>query len=188
MGVAWLSHQLFVCLSSERSWSSRTDGPNYSGCFVHARMNVCRMAGAAVSCSDSNWQGRLSTCPWLLPSSVAQKLQGVNESQKENESQRCLNYCHKQMRNYDMFAKVWIFPTVNSDSRNEKLRLGSALIKMDWRWVLERLSEPSLHCLTGGNGFCLELWCVFFFFFWNWSCRELCNGYLKNFFLLIDAC
>lgn len=166
MGVAWLSHQLFVCLSSERSWSSRTDGPSYSGCFIHACMNACMMAGAAVSCSDSNWQGRLSTCPWLLPSSVAQKLQRVNESQKENESQRCLNYCHKQMRNFDTFEKVWIFPTVNSV---EMKSCGWVLLSLRWtedgfwKGFLNPLCTAWLVAM--GSAWSCGVWFFVFFFF-----------------------
>lgn len=54
----------------------------------------------------------------------------VNKSQKENESQWCLNYYCKQMLSYDMFANVWIFHMVNLDGKNEKLWL--ILLLMRW--------------------------------------------------------
>lgn len=67
-------------------------------------------------------KAKLSPSPFSsLLFSGTQKFLRVNKSQKENESQWCLNYYYKETVNYGMFANVWIFHIVNSDGRNEKL-------------------------------------------------------------------
>lgn len=65
---------------------------------------------------------------------------------------------------------------VNSDAGNEKLWLCSALFEVESSWILECLSEPSLHCPTGEDEFCLGGFGLFFCYI---EVLELCSGISK---------